>query len=89
MPAKDLKYSPPAHFPGADSSPTKILKFAPPERVFLTGSAATGGCLRTAPGTGLTVVDVAVEVPKGFFQEKVGLCGYCLPRHRLTCSLMK
>lgn len=38
--------------------------------MYLAGSAVSGGCLRTSPGTGFTVVDVAVEVPKGYYQEK-------------------
>jgi U3 small nucleolar RNA-associated protein 22 len=38
--------------------------------VYLAGSAASHGCLRTSPGAGCTVVDVAVEVPKGYYQEK-------------------
>ena len=64
-----MKFKPPAHFRGAADS-TKSLKFVAPERVYLIGSAANGACLRTSPGAGVTVADVAVEVPKGFFLEK-------------------
>ena len=42
----------------------------PPDRVYLAGSAAFGGSLRTSPEAGFTVVDVAVEVPKVYYQEK-------------------
>ena len=46
------------------------VKFVAPERVYLTGSMANGGCLRISPGTSSSVADVAVEVPRGYFAAK-------------------
>ena len=75
IPAKDFKFSTPDHFrkalgPSLENDSTKALKFFPPNRIHIVGSAAAGGCLKTSPGVGCTVVDVAVEVPKEFFLEK-------------------
>ena len=72
---KDFKFSTPDHFrialgPSLKNDSTKTLKFFQPLRIHVVGSAAAGGCLKTSPGVGCTVVDVAVEVPKEFFQEK-------------------
>ena len=49
----------------------KTLKFAPPTRVVSIGSHAEGGCFNVPMnGDGGVVVDVAVEMPRSFFQEK-------------------
>lgn len=49
----------------------KTLKFAPPTRVVSIGSHAEGGCFNVPMnGDGGLVVDVAVEMPRSFFQEK-------------------
>eukprot|EP00227_Mantoniella_beaufortii_P013523 CAMPEP_0197574888 /NCGR_PEP_ID=MMETSP1326-20131121/474_1 /TAXON_ID=1155430 /ORGANISM="Genus nov. species nov., Strain RCC2288" /LENGTH=1092 /DNA_ID=CAMNT_0043137551 /DNA_START=191 /DNA_END=3466 /DNA_ORIENTATION=+ len=70
IPSQDLKFSPPPHFHSALGSAAKTVKFSAPDRVYLVGSAVSGACLKTSPGTGFAVVDVAVEMPKGYFQEK-------------------
>lgn len=69
IPEKAAKFTPPAHF-GAGADRVASVKFVAPERVYLTGSVANGGCLRISPGTSSTVADVAVEVPKGYYAEK-------------------
>ena len=49
----------------------KTLKFAPPTRIVSIGSHAEGGCFNVPMnGDGGLVVDVAVEMPRSFFQEK-------------------
>lgn len=49
----------------------KTLRFSPPTRVRTIGSHAEGGCGNVPMnGNGSIVVDVAVEMPKSFFQEK-------------------
>ena len=69
IPEKTTKFTPPAHF-GAGADRVASVKFVTPERVYLTGSVANGGCLRISPGTSSAVADVAVEVPKGYYAEK-------------------
>ena len=69
IPEKTSKFSPPAHF-GAGADRVASVKFVAPERVYLTGSVANGGCLRTSPGLSSAVADVAVEVPKEYYAEK-------------------
>lgn len=73
--SQEVKFSPPPHFcsalgSSADNGETKTLKFSAPARVYIAGSALSGGCLKTSPGVGFAVVDVAVEVPKEYYQEK-------------------
>mmetsp|Transcript_27593 Transcript_27593/g.44198 ORF Transcript_27593/g.44198 Transcript_27593/m.44198 type:complete len:1100 (-) Transcript_27593:1628-4927(-) len=76
VPSQEIKLSPPAYFRSALGSSSsergsaKALKFSAPTRVYMAGSAASGGCLWTSPGAGCTVVDVAVEMPGDYFQEK-------------------
>lgn len=49
----------------------KKLRFAPPTRVHVIGGHAEGGCFNVPMnGDGSIIVDVAVEMPKCFFQEK-------------------
>ena len=49
----------------------KELKFAPPERVNVIGSHASGGCFNISMhGESGTDVDLAIEIPRSFFQEK-------------------
>ena len=54
IPEKTTKFTPPAHF-GAGADRVASVKFVTPERVYLTGSVANGGCLQISPGTSSAV----------------------------------
>ena len=68
---KDIKVKPVSWFPiECDEVVGKMLKFTPPERVYVVGSHAEGGCFNVPMnGDGSLAMDVAVEMPGSFFQE--------------------
>ena len=69
---KDIKAKPVSWFPiECDEVVGKTLKFTPPARVYVIGSHAEGGCFNVPMnGDGSLAMDVAVEMPGSFFQEK-------------------
>lgn len=72
MKERELKIKPVPWF-GIESEDVigKTLKFTPPTRVYVLGSHAEGGCFNLSMlGDHQVVVDVAVEIPRSFFQEK-------------------